>query len=553
MIAPCLLFLSLRPERGGTISFPRVPARCLENVSVTTGPGGEAMYTVKDLSYRGSSDPFITDIVLSFNAPSSRLIRDDTRHYRITRSDYNFVTGKGSLGGGAAEFFKRDHSVTIETVKNAWLGTCDDLGSFTLEFRFMPYELRDGSRLVSRIGRFSGVRRGIEIFFAGGRIAAGLYGIFDRPGVRTFDVVMTGGRALRKMEWHHFSLSFDRISGKLVKSIDGEEDEVAYVTESGEPYNGVYSPSFGYRGPDGRLHCVDSPPAVIGTNYSGLIDEFRISYRQIEALEKSTELAYRNFHSTGMIGRMPYNVEGVITSPVYRFPGTGTKVTEFRWKEELPGDSFIWMEFRISDRNFKESAANMKWFRVTNGQKKIFLVKTDGGEFLRGMYYQWRAHLVPSPGGERSPRLHGIEIDHRPDYPPDTPRFLEVAAAGDRSVLLRWRKNRDHDILGYKIYYGTRPGRFDGIITVVNGTRITNDITPGDHVQVRLTDGVIEENRNLDASDKLLYPLLNNTVLYYFSVSSYDSYKPDTPHNHESPLSNPVTARPFAGSEISPR
>ncbi|TFH38771.1 MAG: hypothetical protein E4G96_09995, partial [Chrysiogenales bacterium] len=439
---------------------------------------------VRDLSYRSSSDPFITDIVLSFNVPPSRLVRDDSRHYRISRSAYNFVAGKGSLGGGAAEFFKRDHGVTIETVKGAWLGTCDDLGSFTLEFRFMPYEMRDGSRIFSRVGHFSGVRRGIEIFFTGGRIAAGLYGIFDIPNVKKHDVVMTGGRALSRMKWHHFSLSFDRISGKLVKSIDGMEDEVAYVTESGEAYNGVYAPSFGYRGPDGKLRCLDSPPAVIGTGYSGLIDEFRISYRQIDALEKSTELAYRNFHSAGMIGRIPFNVGGVITSPVFRFSGTGTKVSEFRWKEDLPRDTFIWMEFRISDRNFKEDSGEIAWHRITNGQKKIYLARTTDGEFLRGMYYQWRAHLVPSPEGKHSPRLHGIELDYRPDLSPDIPRFLEASSTGERSVLLRWKKNRDHDIFGYKIYYGTHPGRFDGIITVVNGTRITNDITPGDYIQV---------------------------------------------------------------------
>ena len=39
-------------------------------------------------------------------------------------------------------------------------------------------------------------------------------------------------------------------------------------------------------------------------------------------------------------------------------------------------------------------------------------------------------------------------------------------------------------------------------------------------------------------------------VLYFFAVTGYDTYRPDTPYNHESPVSKEVTARPFPGSEI---
>ncbi len=546
----CGILLSPRPDTSGTVVFSSIPKQCLQNIRTVSNTAGGTAYTVKDLTYRKASDPLITDIVLSFNTLSRRLVRDDTRHYRIAGSDYNFITGNGALGKGCAQFFKKEHGVTIETVKGAWLGTCDDLGSFTIEFRFMPYELRDGSVLFSRIGYFSGSKRGIEISISNGTLVAGLYGIFDKPERKNYDVILRRGRTLTKRKWHHFSLSFDRLSGKLVKYLDGEEDEVVYVTESGEAYNGVYAPSFGYRSADGRLQCIDSPPAHIGRNYSGLFDEFRISYRHFEELEKSTELAYRNYRSVGRIGRIPFNVEGVITSPVYRFAGTGTKVQEFRWNEQAESDTFIWMEFRTSDRSFRAHDINVKWYRVTNNQKKIFLVKQSDGDYLRGMYYQWRAHLIASPDGRRAPRLSGVEIDYRLDYPPNPPFFLEAASAGDRSVVLTWKKNVDHDILGYKIYYGITPGRYDGIITTVNGGRITNATGAGNRVQVTITNDVIDENRAHDRFDRLQFPFLQNTVLYYFSVSAYDSYKPDTPYNHESGLSKPVTARPFQGSEI---
>ncbi len=546
----CGMLLSPRPDSGGTVVFPSIPRECLHNIKTAPLPGGGTAYAIKDLSYRRSSDPLITDIVLSFDTPSRRLVRDDTRHYRVTASDYTFTTGSGALGKGCARFFKKEHGVTVETTRGAWLGTCDDLGSFTIEFRFMPYELRDGSVLFSRVGYVSGTKRGIEVTISNGSLVAGLYGIFDRPERTRYDVVLRRGRALTKMKWHHFSLSFDRLSGKLTKYLDGEEDEVTHVTESGEAYNGVYAPSFGYRNTDGTLHCVDAPPASIGRNYAGLIDEFRISYRHFENLEKTTALAYRNYRSVGRIGRIPYNVEGVITSPVYRFAGTGTKVQEFRWKDDTGADTFVWMEFRIADHSFRANDIDLKWYRVENNQKKIFLARQGDGEFLRGRYYQWRAHLVASPDGTRSPKLSHVELDYRLDYPPNPPLMVEVVSSGDRIVVLRWKKNVDHDIMGYRIYYGITPGRYDGIITTAGGARLTNAMGTGNFVQVTVTNDIIDENRGRDRFNRLQYPLLQNTVLYYFSVSAYDSYKPDTAYNHESELSAPVTARPYQGSEI---
>ncbi|MBN1496406.1 MAG: hypothetical protein JXA07_06535 [Spirochaetes bacterium] len=544
----CSLVLAPRPDSSGTVSFSHVPKKSLHNVRVLAGPDGGTAYTIKDLTYRSSSDPLITDLVLSFNTPSSRLARDDMRHYRINRGEYDFVTGDGALGKGCARFFKKEHGVSIETAGAGWLGSCDDLGSFTIEFRIKPHEVRDGAVIFSRVGYFSGTRRGIEIFVANGTIAAGLYGVFDKPTSDRYDVVLRRGTPISKGVWTHFSLSFDRLSGKLATCFNGQEAEVRYITTSGKPFNGVYTPSFGSRDTDGRIRCLDSPPAVIGADFSGCVDEFRISYRQYEDLEKSTALAYRNYHAVGRIGRIPFNVEGVITSPVYRFEGTGTLVREIRWNEERAQDTFIWMEFRISDCRFLEDDTGLKWYRIENNQKKIFLMKTGEGEYLRGRYYQWRAHLVASPDGARAPRFSGMEIDYRPDLPPAPPLFVEVAATGDRFITLRWKKNVDHDLLGYRIYYGTDSGKMDGLISTINGARIANG--PGNIVQVKIDNDLIEENRGRDRKGKLSFPFLQNTVLYYFSVTAYDSYKPDTPYNHESALSKPVAARPYAGTDI---
>ncbi|MFW6365921.1 MAG: hypothetical protein ACOC2H_05530, partial [Spirochaetota bacterium] len=116
---------------------------------------------------------------------------------------------------------------------------------------------------------------------------------------------------------------------------------------------------------------------------------------------------------------------------------------------------------------------------------------------------------------------------------------------------IRWKKNVDHDIAGYCIYYGLQSGQYDGRIRYVDGKRIVN--TEQDYVQVKIQNKTIEMNRKIDKSNVLTYPLLKNNVLYFFSVSAYDSYRTGTQHNHESDLSHEISARPFAGSQIDAR
>jgi len=177
-------------------------------------------------------------------------------------------------------------------------------------------------------------------------------------------------------------------------------------------------------------------------------------------------------------------------------------------------------------------------------------MRGEDGEFLRGKYFQWRAHLAASPDGDKSPVMKKVIIKYKVDSPPIVPLSFEVGGVGDRYVVLRWKRNVETDFGGYKIYYGTKKGTYDGIISVVNGKKITNQMLDGNYITVKIDNAVIEENRSADSRNVLIYPSIENTVLYYFSVTSYDTYRENTVHNHESELSAAVQARPFAGSDI---
>ncbi len=499
------------------------------------------VYKLADLTYQDNSPASITDMTLSFNYPANRLVKDDTDKYAINNSSYELITGKGVLGGGGAGFFKRDHRVEIQTSENLFLGNCDDLGSFTIEFRFFPISLKDESVLFSRIGYLSGQKNGLEIALNKEKISVRLHRVFKDQKGRRFNIFLNKGKNIQTRKWYHFSLSFNKISGKLAKYLDGVENEVVYVSENGEPFINVNKPSF---------TCIDKPALIIGKDYYGYIDEIRIAHTYAEDLENQTNIAYKGYRDILLNKSGPQNRGGLMISPVYSFPSTGASITLFKWDEILKHDAFVWMEFRTSDHLFRRYSDNIKWYRLGNNQKNIYLKKA-GDEYLRGKYYQWKAHLIPSPDGEYSPTIYNIELQYRLDPPPNTPIFFEAPEAGDGFVRLKWKKNVDHDISGYKIYYGIRSGEYNGVIGYINGQRITNQFNKsGDYISVDIKAGVIKENKKKNKNNILSYPEFKNNILYFFAISAYDSYKVDTAYNHESPQSREIKARPFAGSEI---
>jgi hypothetical protein len=146
--------------------------------------------------------------------------------------------------------------------------------------------------------------------------------------------------------------------------------------------------------------------------------------------------------------------------------------------------------------------------------------------------------------------MSAVRVSYQSDNAPAVPKLLEVAEAGDGYIKLRWKRSADADIMGYRVYYGVVPGRYDGILKTANSEIITNKAGADGFVEFTITNDIIEENHSKDPNKLLTYPVLQNTVLYYFAVSAFDSYRPETPYNHASALSLPVTARPFAGSEI---
>ena len=76
------------------------------------------------------------------------------------------------------------------------------------------------------------------------------------------------------------------------------------------------------------------------------------------------------------------------------------------------------------------------------------------------------------------------------------------------SVTLRWPKNTETDLAGYKVYYGVSPSVYSVVVNV-NLTSTPNN-------------------------PQYIVTNLSNAVTYYFAVSAYDAL------NNEAPLSDEV-------------
>ncbi|MCX8123643.1 MAG: hypothetical protein N3F66_05700 [Spirochaetes bacterium] len=511
----------------------------LFNAKKITLQGNKSAYTIAKINYKESVNPLVTDLLLSFDNDFATLMKDDSGHYAIRYAQYTY--SKDEIEGqGCAYFFHRDHRVEIQTAKNNWLTNCDDLGSFTIEVKLKLSKYSNGAILLSRIG-YSAGKQGFEILCIDNKLAIRFYKMFYKKDGVPLDVFLHRAPTLELNTWYHLAISFDRISGKLETIINGDVVETVFCTENGDPFVDVLVPKF---------VCQDVPVAIVGKNFYGYLDKVRIAQRYIADLKKEAEIAQTQYKEITYSNRQTTNREGIITSPVYQFPDYGTMVTLFKWDEQLPQSTFIWMEFRISDAFFKADDTFPQWVRITNNQKNIYLHKI-GDEFLRGKYYQWRAHLIASPDGAHAPIIYNIGLQYVRDTAPQPPAFVTVDSVGDTMITLKWKKNVEYDIAGYRIYYGVKSKHYDGVIKTVNGKRISNELSDKNgYVTVKITNDIIEENRKNDNKAFLTYPLLKNNVLYFFTVTAYDTYKPDTMFNHESKHSKEVSARPDPGSDI---
>jgi hypothetical protein len=237
--------------------------------------------------------------------------------------------------------------------------------------------------------------------------------------------------------------------------VNGATESIEYATSTKHENGEVYTPIAGEGG------CF-----ILGSGFSGMIDEFRIHGTQ------------RTF-SPGTLG--PNLVPNLVLS---KYPLNGGRIETRAFDLGEGSNGILKLEAsggRTSMANAKinnEYKRNGRFLFSDDSEMQFFLRCSDnpyrwdsrwqpvtpGADLtgaVQGRYVQLAVDFYPSANGESSPYLEELRITYRPDEPPLPPAQL-TAVAADGAVQLRWKSSPDSSARGYLVYYGTASDDYFG-------------------------------------------------------------------------------------------
>ena len=368
--------------------------------------------------------------------------------------DIKFIDG--AIGGKAVLLPNGKSFVKMDNRGYAYSSE-DSINSFTIEFYLNPYQIRMNSKVLSKISiynngntsEYSGVRANI----IDGKLVWQFNNLFMYNGQYS-NITLSAGESLKPNEWRHHSVSFDAKTGKLVKYIDGLEEEILYLTSSGDINGSPYMLN---------INNIIYDPLYLGQGFIGGIDSFSF-----------TPIFKKNFNL------YKYLKNGEIISEVIDFTNNNIFIDSINYRANISNGTYMDIYYRISDSYFLPEDNFVEWKRL-NGNNIIN---------ERGRYIQIRTEFQSDTERNISPVLNDMEIVYHNGKAPQKPINL-TATAVNNSAVLRWEGSHEN-IMGYKIYYGTKSGIYNNAdnipIIVGNQTEyVVNELRNGETYYFTIT------------------------------------------------------------------
>lgn len=431
-----------------------------------------------------------TDILLHFDGFRGALDRDEISGYILEARGIEANDGLAVFGNGAALFTAGRSNLRLTPRAGSLFYPGTDWRDFTIEFWLYAAETESLQTIlywegVTRSGEWGDVPRSQELSCRIGdnRLSWNFANIFRPYDTQGFDLELNGSQELLPRRWHHHAVRFNSATGLLEYLVNGRIEDFAYANYSSREDGTIFLPFLGSAG---------KQEVLIGGELDGLLDELRIS------------TIYRD-----KIPPSPYAArKGEVVLPAQDLGYSRSRLVSIGTTQHTPSDSDIFYYYQLRDEPFPLQPDHPGWIPFTPGA--IFSPE------IRGRYLHVMAALYPDGKEQQSPVLSDLTITYEPDLPPPPPSGLN-AVAGNASVLLSWDPVPDPDLEGYRIYYGTAPGRYFG-----EGSR--SGPSPVD----------------AGTATEFLLEGLENGRLYYFSVVAYDrSVNP-----YQTVFSREVSARP---------
>jgi hypothetical protein len=446
----------------------------VDGATLRKGFKGGMDYVIADQAY--AAEPS-TDLLLHFDSVSGA---DETGNWDSGAGRaFAIDSSKALLGTGAGSFRGPDSALSLRPRAGSIFGAARGGGQgsgfrdFSIEFWLFPANAENGEvvllwRSLRKLP--SGVvTQNLSCVVAGGRLSWSFSGFFSPPGTpKAADaagrIELRARAPLVPRAWSHHLLRFDGDTGLVEYLVDGRSEAVAYATASGREGGTVFEPVAGA-----------AAPLELCPDYSGLVDELRISRRQVE------EPSLRPFGRGGSL----------VVSPVADLGYGNSRLVAVESEYKAPGTASVEFSYRIGDSWAGWRSDSPAWLPFRAGEPLP--------ASARGRYAQVKAELFADGTGRLTPSLSSLTFRYEPDPPPPAPGRI-VATPKDGAVELRWTRVPEADLAGYLVYYGERPGEYFG----TGADQGPSPVDAGDTTTLTLTG-------------------IPNGRLLYFVVAAYDA------------------------------
>ena len=452
-----------------------------------TVEGAKTGYTVPETGTEISSD---VDLLIHFDADGEV----PEGNYIPVKGAVLSVSDFRKIGTGSGRFYTNENMISVQPTPNAVFASKNEPGDFTIQFYINPTVIENDEILLYWSNTLSDgknlVYQNLICSIRNRRLAWS----FDRFFRNTHPKIeLTGKTKINPGEWSFHRLSYNRELNLLEYSMNGQQEQILYLTPDGNEDNIDCSPLIGDR-PQSAMN--------IGLRYTGRMDELAI-------LKTATE------------PEMPdlFTKPGKILFRCLDLEYSASQIESVSWKADIPRNSAVNGYYRLSEQRLDfidwnaSDADRIGLFTADDGW-----IPFSPGQFPEpacGRYLQIAVKLIPDNVSGKAPRLDSVSVTYTPNTPPMPPVALTVIP-GNGEVTLDWVPAVDIRIRGYRISYGTAPGHY--------------------------TESVDIENPEYTYEHHQRYTVKNlqNDTMYYFSVQPYDN----APVRQYGDFSKEVSGRP---------
>lgn len=476
------------------------------NVQKDTGKKGYDDLRLKNCEYDYDKD---TELLLHFNHPKEPV----PSYYQIKQRG-SIDTQNYLLGGAAASFSDVSAPLILIPKEHSFFAPQSKCGDFSLEFWIHPNDLSHRETLFywKNVRKIEDrlIHQYITCSITNRVVRWDFINFFSPDDFSELSVSVQSRKLLISGEWSHHLVSYKKSQGKLCYSLNGELEDVLFVTDNRKERGVVFAPSVGDNS-EGYLY--------LGKIFYGQIDEFRIMKKFIEkpnlrlfpkergiALSAPIDLCFTN---TQLVQINSWQLVPENSNLFYYYRYTNSRSEKLLWEKD-------------QSENYQSGEIGENWTPFSPSES----FSSD----LKGQYLQILVEFYAAGNGRISPSLKNIEIVFLEDLPPIPPSGVRALAENGKVTLL-WNPVTEIDLAGYEIYYGTESGAYFGEEKALSSP--------------------------IDVGNKTSYTVenLQNGKLYFFTVVAYDkSYKQmgendffsfsDQRIAHKSDFSKEVSARP---------